>query len=288
MRSAIPPPSLRRPLSIVAAEAVERCGPVATDRLIKIRSELTLVSASLHIAGPRLIESNPSGTPSLARTSAERLVARAVPARATPEEAVTGAEVLFTRLFHNLSQWVGNAGCQALFSRAFLLCTNPACADVRFHMRDRVPHLDRLTENARLFGGEATVEGVTEVVTAIVTMLIALIGDETIAVGLLVMMYPVLAEVKYTRVGEAFADRRAMGLALFFNWIVGPIVMFALAWLMLPDLPAYRTGLIIVGLARCIAMVLIWNDLADGDRELAAVLVAVDAIIQVLAYALLA
>ena len=185
MRSAIPPPSLRRPLSLLAAEAVERCGPVATDRLIKIRSELTLVSASLHIAGPRLIESNPSGTPSLARTSAERLVARAVPARATPEEAVTGAEVLFTRLFHNLSQWVGNAGCQALFSRAFLLCTNPACADVRFHMRDRVPHLDRLAENARLCGGEATVEGVTEVVTAIVTMLIGLIGDEKIAVGLL-------------------------------------------------------------------------------------------------------
>ncbi len=108
-----------------------------------------------------------------------------------------------------------------------------------------------------------------------------------IAIGLLVMMYPVLAKVQYRRVGEALADRRAIGLAMLFNWLVGPIVMFSLAWLLLPDLPEYRTGLIIVGLAPCIAMVLIWNDLADGDRELAAVLVAVDAIIQVLAYALL-
>jgi arsenite transporter len=109
-----------------------------------------------------------------------------------------------------------------------------------------------------------------------------------IAIGLLVMMYPVLAKVKYSRVGEALSDRRSMGLAMLLNWVIGPIVMFALAWLMLPDLPAYRTGLIIVGLAPCIAMVLIWNDLAHGDRELAAVLVAIDAVIQVFAYALLA
>ena len=109
-----------------------------------------------------------------------------------------------------------------------------------------------------------------------------------IAIGLLVMMYPVLAKVKYNRLGRAFTDRRALGLAMLFNWIVGPIVMFVLAWLMLPDLPEYRTGLIIVGLAPCIAMVLIWNDLAGGERELAAVLVTIDAVIQVLAYALLA
>ncbi len=109
-----------------------------------------------------------------------------------------------------------------------------------------------------------------------------------IAIGLLVMMYPVLAKVKYNRLGQAFTDRRALGLAMLFNWIVGPIVMFVLAWLMLPDLPEYRTGLIIVGLAPCIAMVLIWNDLAGGERELAAVLVTIDAVIQVLAYALLA
>lgn len=108
-----------------------------------------------------------------------------------------------------------------------------------------------------------------------------------IAIGLLVMMYPVLAKVKYDRVGRAFIDRRAMGLAMLFNWILGPIVMFTLAWLTLPDLPQYRTGLIIVGLAPCIAMVLIWNDLANGDSEFTAVLVAIDAIIQVFAYALL-
>jgi ACR3 family arsenite transporter len=108
-----------------------------------------------------------------------------------------------------------------------------------------------------------------------------------IALGLLVMMYPVLAKVKYSRIGEVAKDRRSLGLAMLFNWLVGPLVMFTLAWLMLPDLPEYRTGLIIVGLAPCIAMVLIWNDLAGGHRELVAVLVAVDAIIQVVAYAVL-
>jgi ACR3 family arsenite transporter len=108
-----------------------------------------------------------------------------------------------------------------------------------------------------------------------------------IALGLLAMMYPVLAKVKYSKIGEVTADRRLMGTSLVLNWIVGPAVMFALAWILLPDLPAYRTGLIIVGLARCIAMVLIWNDLACGNGEAAAVLVALNSVFQVFAYAIL-
>lgn len=152
--------------------------------------------------------------------------------------------------------------------------------------------LSRLDRFLPAWIGLAMVAGLLlgRLIPAVADMLEALeVGTVSvpIAAGLLVMMYPPLAKVRYGELGRITADRRLLVTSLMLNWIVGPALMFALAWLLLPDLPAYRTGLIIVGLARCIAMVLIWNDLACGDTDAAAVLVALNSVFQIAAYSLL-
>ena len=156
-------------------------------------------------------------------------------------------------------------------------------------LRGKLPWLDRLLPLWILLAMAAGLL-LGRIVPGLQAALAAVQVDHTslpIAVGLLLMMYPVLAKVRYGELGHMARDRRLLTLTLGLTWGLGPLLMFSLAWLFLPDQPDFRTGLILIGIAPCIAMVLIWIDLALGNREAAALLVAINSILQVMFYALL-
>jgi arsenite transporter len=147
-----------------------------------------------------------------------------------------------------------------------------------------VPHVQQAFDTVRF--DSVSVRTYTFTVTFIIPCL-TLSLELAIAIGLIVMMWPILTKIRYESLPALFSSPRIwiqIGISLFLNWIVGPLVMVGLAWATLPDLPTYRTGVIMVGLARCIAMVVIWNQLARGNGEYCAILVVINSVLQIILY----